>query len=152
MSGTAAPAPGMTLGEARKLLREVGDSDRAVLAAYAIGVAARPAAETGLTSIAWKMGYEQAKDEARMDKQFCPHCNPCNHDGNAQCRSPAAGAVPREPTEAMQSAGIARISSPWLREKVGNSFIAELVRVLWPAMYDAAPPASASAAPRGQTP
>lgn len=38
-------------------------------------------------SHAWKSGYAQAKEEDDMDRRFCPHCNPCDHNGNEKCRA-----------------------------------------------------------------
>lgn len=37
-----------------------------------------------------KKPYAQAKEEAALDKQFCPHCNPCLHTTNPKCRAPAS--------------------------------------------------------------
>lgn len=45
-------------------------------------------------SHAWKSGYAQAKEEDELAQRFCPHCNPCQHDGDERCRAPAADPSP----------------------------------------------------------
>lgn len=48
---------------------------------------------------AYRMGYAQAQDEARLDQKFCPHCNPCRRAAEitkAETERDAARALLRE--------------------------------------------------------